>query len=84
LYRIPADLSEGEQRGNLLVIQGISTAGIGEIVRGPYPYYVIFLAVLAQEQMARPNELSRHLPDVRAATSILTRPLTRSTIGRIA
>jgi hypothetical protein len=53
LYRIPADLSEGEQRGNLLVIQGISTTGIGEIVRGTYPYYVIFLAVLAQEQMAR-------------------------------
>jgi hypothetical protein len=27
-------LNEGEQRGNLFVIQGISTARIGEVVRG--------------------------------------------------
>jgi hypothetical protein len=34
LYRIPGDLNEGEQGGNLFVIQGISTARIGEIMRG--------------------------------------------------
>jgi hypothetical protein len=33
LYRIPGDLNEGAQGGNLFVIQGISTARIGEIVR---------------------------------------------------
>jgi len=33
LYRIPGDLNEREQGGNL-VIQGISTARIGGIVRG--------------------------------------------------
>jgi hypothetical protein len=34
LYRIPGDLNEEDQRGSLFVIQGISTARIGEIVRG--------------------------------------------------
>jgi hypothetical protein len=90
LYPIPGDLNEGEQRGNLFVIQCISTARIGEIVRGTYPYYVIFLAVSRSSRSWRygcrskwhaPTELNRYLPDVRAATSILTRPLTRSTIG---
>ena len=54
----PADLSEGEHRGNLFVIQGISTARIGEIVRGTYPYYVIFLAVFTQFP-----ELAQWLPE---------------------